>query len=104
MKKVSRLWLVVALTANIVACANDMAKSGSQKNYQTDCNVANKVQRNSSADPTVKHEAIVVKCYGGVVCLTGKVASKAEEDRVLKSVREVPDVLWVKDNLIIFPI
>ena len=104
MKNICRLLSVVVLAASITACVNDMSKPESQNDYATDCDLANKVQRNIASDPTVKHDAIVVKCYEGVVCLTGKVASKAEEDRILQLVRQVPGVLWVKDNLIIFPI
>lgn len=104
MQNACRWLLIIVMAANVVACVSDMSKPESQNDYDTDCDLANKVQHKVFSDPSLKQDPIVIKCYQGLVCITGKVASKQEQDHVLALVREVPGVLWVKDDLIIFPL
>lgn len=104
MQSVSRLLLVLVMAASVVGCVDNVSKPESQNDYATDCDLATKVEHNIFSDPSLKNEPIVVRCYEGMVCLSGKVASKAEQKRILQLVREVPGVLWIKDDLIIFPV
>jgi osmotically-inducible protein OsmY len=86
MKKLCALVLMGAL-ATVTACS------------ATDPGITTAVKSKMTADDTVKAYQIDVDTQGGVVTLTGTVASAAARDRAVQLARETDGVTRVEDRL-----